>query len=76
MMPSKRRHAGGKPVPVVNLLDMLDGESDDVATIFRTVIQMHLSHNDQDNPRERQSRIQRMIQDCVEKDSCQNRGEP
>lgn len=74
-MPSKRQLAGGKPAPVDHILGMLDGECDEVATIFKTVIKAHLGRNGQDNPRDRQARIQKLIQDCVETHSRKDCGE-
>jgi hypothetical protein len=54
---------------------MLAKERSDVALIFQTVVKAHLGRNGQDNPRDRQARIQKMIQDCVEKSAQQSRGE-
>jgi hypothetical protein len=54
---------------------MMAKERPDVALVFRSVVKAHLGRDGQDNPRERQARIQKMIQDCVEKSEQQGRGE-
>jgi hypothetical protein len=74
-MPSQRQQSSGNPAGGVDLLGMLSKERSDVALIFQTVVKAHLGRNGQDNPRDRQARIQKMIQDCVEKSAQQSRGE-
>lgn len=74
-MPSRRQPASGKGGSCGDLLAMLSQERPDVAALFQSVIKYHLGGGPEDGPRERQSRMQKMILDVVENVSRGERGD-
>lgn len=64
-MPSQRPSPEISRGSNTDLLGMLNGESKEVVDLLRTVIKHHLGGDGQDNPRDRQAKFQKMIQDVA-----------
>lgn len=65
-MPSQRPSPEISRGSNTDLLGMLNGECKEVVDLLRTIIKHHLGGDGQDNPRDRQAKFQKMIQDVAD----------